>query len=69
MIVERDGTTVAFLAYSSILFPGYEAGRNRPGCAPLRVHTFYEQVEVEQPGSVPDIHTFAKRADLDAPAR
>ena len=64
-ILERDGTRVAFLGYSSILFPGYEAGHNRPGCAPLRVHTYYEQVEVEQPGSAPDIHTYAKREDLD----
>src|ERR1700736_228071 len=35
-IVERDGTKVAFLGYSSILFPGYAAGHGRPGCAPLR---------------------------------
>jgi poly-gamma-glutamate synthesis protein (capsule biosynthesis protein) len=64
-ILERDGTRVVFLGYSSILFPGYDAGPNRPGCAPLRIHTHYHQVEVEQPGSAPDIITFARREDLD----
>src|ERR1700741_1045557 len=31
-IVERGGTRVAFLGYSSILFPGYEASSKAPGC-------------------------------------
>lgn len=65
-ILERDGTLVAFLGYSSILFPGYEAGPDRPGCAPLRVTTVYEQVELEQPGSPPRIHTQAHPEDLAA---
>lgn len=65
-IVERNGTRVAFLGYSSILFPGYEAGRGKPGCVPLRVHTHYQQVEIEQPGSGPEIRTFTKEEDIDA---
>lgn len=65
-ILERDGTSVAFLGYSSILFPGYAAEDNRAGCAPLRVHTHYELVELEQPGSAPDVHTYAYREDLEA---
>jgi poly-gamma-glutamate capsule biosynthesis protein CapA/YwtB (metallophosphatase superfamily) len=65
-ILERNGTRVAFLGYSAILFPGYEAADNRPGCAPLRVHTHYEQVEIEQPGSAPDVITFTREEDLEA---
>jgi poly-gamma-glutamate capsule biosynthesis protein CapA/YwtB (metallophosphatase superfamily) len=65
-IVERQGTRVAFLAYSSILWPGFEAGPDRPGCAPVRVHTRYEQIELEQPGSEPRIHTEPFADDLAA---
>jgi poly-gamma-glutamate capsule biosynthesis protein CapA/YwtB (metallophosphatase superfamily) len=63
-IIERKGTTVAFLGYSSILWPGYEAGPDRPGCAPLRVTTTYHQVELEQPGSPPEIRTEVYPEDL-----
>jgi poly-gamma-glutamate capsule biosynthesis protein CapA/YwtB (metallophosphatase superfamily) len=63
-VIERKGTKVAFLGYSSILFPGYEADADRPGCAPLRVTTTYEQVEMEQPGSPPAIHTVPDADDL-----
>jgi poly-gamma-glutamate capsule biosynthesis protein CapA/YwtB (metallophosphatase superfamily) len=65
-ILERDGTRVAFLGYSSILWPGFEAGLSSPGCAPLRVHTSYEQIEKEQPGSHPRIHTRPWEDDLAA---
>ncbi len=61
-----DGTRVAFLAYSSILPQAYWAEANRPGCAPLRAHTLYEQIEHDQPGTPPRIHTFAHAADLAA---
>ena len=64
-ILERDGTRVAFLGCSSILFPGYEATDDRPGCVPLRITTAYEQVELEQPGSPPRIRTTASPGDLD----
>jgi len=63
-VVERNGVRVAFLGYSSILFPGYEAGRGKPGCTPLRADTYYKLVEVEQPGSRPEILTFTDRHDL-----
>ena len=39
-----DGTRVAFLAYSSILPHSYWADERRPGCAPMRAHTVYEQI-------------------------
>jgi poly-gamma-glutamate capsule biosynthesis protein CapA/YwtB (metallophosphatase superfamily) len=66
VIVECKGTKVAFLAYCSILPEGFWADENRAGCAPMRAWTIYEQVEKDQPGTPPRIHTFADRADLDA---
>ncbi|MCU1658643.1 MAG: hypothetical protein JWO57_3299, partial [Pseudonocardiales bacterium] len=49
-IIERDGTKVAFLAYSTILFPGYEARPGKAGCTPIRIITDYAMSEIEQPG-------------------
>ncbi len=61
-----DGTRVAFLAYSSILPQAYWAEAARPGCAPMRAHTLYEQIEHDQPGTPPRVHTFAHAGDLAA---
>lgn len=61
-----DGTRVAFLAYSSILPQAYWADERRPGCAPMRAHTVYEQIEHDQPGTPARIHTFPHRDDLAA---
>jgi poly-gamma-glutamate synthesis protein (capsule biosynthesis protein) len=63
-VVEHDGLRVAFLAYSSILPMAYWAEHNRPGCAPMRAFTFYEQIEHDQPGTPARIHTFPHREDL-----
>ena len=65
-IVERKGRTLAFLAYNAILPAGYAAEARRPGCAPLRVQTLYEQVEPDQPGTDPRIRTYAEEEDLAA---
>jgi poly-gamma-glutamate synthesis protein (capsule biosynthesis protein) len=61
-----DGTRVAFLAYSSILPQNYWAEASRPGCAPMRAHTLYEQIEHDQPGTPARIRTFAHAEDLAA---
>lgn len=61
-----DGTRVAFLAYSSILPMNYWAEASRPGCAPMRAHTLYEQIEHDQPGTPARIRTFAHAEDLAA---
>lgn len=61
-----DGTRVAILAYSSILPQDYWATERRPGCAPMRAHTVYEQVELDQPGTPARVHTYAHREDLAA---
>ncbi len=58
------GTRIAFLGYNSILPQGYWGTNERPGCAPLRAHTVYEQIEYDQPGTPCRIHTFPHRGDL-----
>jgi poly-gamma-glutamate capsule biosynthesis protein CapA/YwtB (metallophosphatase superfamily) len=65
-IVKSAGKRVALLAYSSILPTGYAADASRPGCAPMRAHTHYEQIEHDQPGTPPRILTFADKNDLDS---
>jgi poly-gamma-glutamate capsule biosynthesis protein CapA/YwtB (metallophosphatase superfamily) len=70
-IIERKGTKIAFLSYNSILPYGagadmYVAKEEFPGVAPMRVYTFYEQAEIEQPGTPCRIHTFPYREDLKA---
>ena len=61
-----DGTRVAFLAYSSILPADYWATERRPGCAPMRALTAYEQIEADQPGTSARIHTYPHPQDLAA---
>jgi poly-gamma-glutamate capsule biosynthesis protein CapA/YwtB (metallophosphatase superfamily) len=63
-IVERAGVRLAVVAASSILPDGYAADAGRPGCAPMRAFTHYEQIEPDQPGTPPRIHTFAHPGDL-----
>ena len=62
-IVERMGTRVGFLAYCCVGPPGYDATSDRPGHAPVRIHTHYEQWD-PQPGTPALIRTFAERGDL-----
>jgi len=61
-----DGTTVAVLAYSSILPMAYWADERRPGCVPMRAHTLYEPIEPDQPGTPPRTRSFPHRGDLKA---
>jgi len=63
LILDVRGSKVAFLAYGSILPAGYWAESDKPGCTPLRAWTLYEQVEMDQPGTPPRIHTFAHEGD------
>jgi len=60
-----NGTVVALIAASSILPEGYAASADRAGCAPMRAHTIYEQIEMDQPGTPARIRTRADRLDLD----
>ncbi len=65
-LITRNGVTVGFVSVNSILPMNYWAEENRPGCAPMRAHTIYEQIEHDQPGTPARIHTYAFRDDLDA---
>jgi len=65
-VFEIDNLRMAILAYSSILPVGYAAEAQRPGCASMRAFTHYEQVEPDQPGTPPRIHTFPDPLDLRA---
>jgi poly-gamma-glutamate capsule biosynthesis protein CapA/YwtB (metallophosphatase superfamily) len=65
-LLDISGVRVALLARSSILPEGYAAEADKAGCAPLRAHTVYEQIERDQPGTPARISTFADRSDLAA---
>lgn len=65
-IMTVNGLRIAVLAASSILPEGYAASRDRAGCAPLRAHTVYEQIEHDQPGTPSRVRTFPHRGDLEA---
>jgi poly-gamma-glutamate capsule biosynthesis protein CapA/YwtB (metallophosphatase superfamily) len=66
-VVLRAGELkVAVLAASSILPEGYAAEAERAGCAPLRAHTWYEQIEHDQPGTPARVRSFTHRGDLAA---
>jgi poly-gamma-glutamate capsule biosynthesis protein CapA/YwtB (metallophosphatase superfamily) len=66
-IVDVEGTRIGVLAYCSVTPRGFAATADRPGVAPLRARTFYEQVDW-QPGTAPRIHTTTWPADLAAMA-
>ena len=66
VIREVNGVRVAFLAACSILPPGFWADERRAGCVPMRAHTLYEQIEIDQPGTPARIHTYAHAEDLAA---
>jgi poly-gamma-glutamate capsule biosynthesis protein CapA/YwtB (metallophosphatase superfamily) len=65
-IIERNGTRVAFLAYTSFMRSGFWAEKDKPGVAPLRVHTFYEPQLPMLPGWDAQVHTCLVREDLAA---
>ena len=66
VIEERGGLRVGFLAVNSILPQNYWADEDKAGCAPMRGHTVYEQIEHDQPGTPARVHTFPHIEDLDA---
>lgn len=62
---ERNGIRIAFLAYCSVLRPGYAAAAGKAGISPLHVRTSYEPVDY-QPGVPPRIVTIPDEEDLAA---
>jgi poly-gamma-glutamate synthesis protein (capsule biosynthesis protein) len=75
-IFEKNGVRVAFLGYCSTLPDGYGAGashhdiaqkKDKIGVAPLRVHTYYEAVDLQHgPGMPPRIVTIPSEPDVAA---
>jgi poly-gamma-glutamate capsule biosynthesis protein CapA/YwtB (metallophosphatase superfamily) len=66
VIVERDGTKVGFLGYTSIIITEFLiAEEDEPGCAVLRAKTFYEQLDPQQ-GTPPLIITNLNPGDRKA---
>ena len=62
-VIERKGVKIAFLGYCTILPQDYWAQEARPGMNPARGHTYYEQIEHDQPGTPCRIHSFAHKGD------
>jgi poly-gamma-glutamate synthesis protein (capsule biosynthesis protein) len=65
VVLERKGTKVGFLAYSSVHPKGYEADAEKPGLNPIRIWTIYEQTDY-QPGTPPHIVTLPYKEDMAA---
>lgn len=65
VIIERNGVTVAFLAYCSIMREGYAATPHNAGIAPMRVDTFYKPDDW-QPGTPPRVITIPWEKDVVA---
>jgi poly-gamma-glutamate synthesis protein (capsule biosynthesis protein) len=65
--VEGAGTRVAFLSYTSVFTPGFEATHERPGMAVVRIETRYRASTRlhEMPGSPMEIETCAHPRDTD----
>ena len=58
---------VAFLGYTSVFTPGFEAAKNRPGMAVIRVDSTYRAPKRlnEVPGLPMEIKTVPRAADMD----
>jgi poly-gamma-glutamate capsule biosynthesis protein CapA/YwtB (metallophosphatase superfamily) len=66
--VEIHGWRVGFLAWSCLLPSGAAASDERPGLAPIHVHTSYEinpYFEMEEPGMPPRVRSRADDDDLE----
>lgn len=68
VVLERNGTKIGLLGYSCVHPRGSEAEEDKPGIAPVRVWTIYEQVD-HQPGTPPRIVTIPYKEDLAAMVR
>jgi poly-gamma-glutamate synthesis protein (capsule biosynthesis protein) len=67
-IVDKRGTRVAFLSYTSIFSPSSAATERRPGMATVRVETFFRPhpLHDEAPGLPPTVLTRPDADDLAA---
>lgn len=63
-IIDLGSIKIGFLGYCSVVSPGSEATKNRPGVVPLRASTRYEQFDW-QPGTPPNIRSKTDELDLE----
>ncbi len=65
-VVSKNGVTIAFLAYSSVYLPGWEATADRAGIATVHVETAYKPHPRihEQPGGPATTLTFPDPTDV-----
>jgi poly-gamma-glutamate capsule biosynthesis protein CapA/YwtB (metallophosphatase superfamily) len=69
VIVEASGWRVGVTAWTACLPTGAAAAPDRPGVAPLHVHTSYEVnplLLMEEPATVPTVRSHVDELDLDA---
>lgn len=67
VVLTVDGASVAFLAATCLLPVGSAASAERPGLAPIHIHTTLEvdpYIQMEEPGHSPLVHTTPDAADL-----
>src|SRR5207244_649854 len=66
-VVEWQGTRVAFLSYTSVFTPGFEAAANRAGLAAVRVQSSYRVPPRlhEVPGSPLEVSTTPDAGDKE----
>jgi len=68
-VFEVGSTRVGFMAASCLLPVGSAASADRPGLAPIHIHSSFEvdpYIQMEEPGHAPVVHTWPDRADLSA---
>ena len=66
VIVDCQGTRIAFLGYCSVAPKGYYAAHARAGVAPMRAIAHFEPLEEDQPGTPAKSMTWPLQRDLDA---
>jgi poly-gamma-glutamate synthesis protein (capsule biosynthesis protein) len=67
VVLTANETSVAFLAATCLLPVGSSASAERPGLAPIHIHTSFEvnpYFQMEEPGHSPLVHTIPDAADL-----
>jgi poly-gamma-glutamate capsule biosynthesis protein CapA/YwtB (metallophosphatase superfamily) len=68
VIVEKNGWRIGVTAWTACLPTGAAAAPDRPGLAPLHVHTSYEinpLLLMEEPATVPTVRSQVDEADLE----
>ena len=65
-IWSEQASRLRFSVITPFLPQGFWATDDRPGCAPLRVRTFYESIDPHHPGTPPEVFTLAYKEDVQA---